>query len=345
MHTYVMTVTYRHATVDDPPGGGGGWGGWGGSGAARPISGQCGPCNTDFAVTCRPGEVLVIDVRGRTCPECNPRAEPAPGGSSGGGTDHGPGRTVKVWWASSSDSGSRWRVLDLDRVHGGAAYGPHRVPEGIPDRAQDRVGSAAVSAAWSHEVAPLLSAQLGAESWDAVSRAWQPGHCGILSALASTIDDVWANVVPSAVGGTRTVIRLVGVSPVLAALLPEAVTRSLSSGTFPFARIADLVQALGPTVCIGTGRAVVCDAVRRELGEISATPTPEALGRLGVPKVIRALAEHGGSPTIADVLRTAPAVTQLAPAEVKFPGGLIGSQKRMEHVGNAPTGPSTFGLS
>ncbi len=336
MHTPVMTVTYRSATVGDSSGGGG----RSSSGAGLSISGRCADCSTDFAVMSESAEVLVIDVRGQTCGGCNPGAEPVIGASPGGGD--GLDRIVKVWWASSNDTGSRWRVLDLNRVEGTASYGPDEVPEKVQDQARAR----AVNTAWSQRLAGMLSAQFGNESWQAVDQAWQPGHCGIFAALATIIDQVWGQVVPSAVDGTRVVVRLVGLPPVVAALLPVAVTRSLNSGEFQFTQIADVLRALGPTVCVGTGYTAICDAVRRELGDLSTVPTAEALDRLSAAKIIHALGYDDDLPTIAELL--APSfVCMSAPVTVptELGRGLLGSQQRIESRGTAPVAPSRFGTS
>ena len=338
MHTLAVTVTYRrHARVPDSSGRGGS-GGASGAPERSPISRRCGRCNTEVVTTVRQS-ALVVDVRGRTCGECNPSAEPD---GPAGGSSAGSGRSVKVSWAAGNDGAPRWRALVVDRECGIAAYRPDGVPDGVSDLAEAR----AVDSGWQRILATKLSDRLGAEGWDVVTDAWQPGHCGTLTALAMVLDDVWTHVVAAAVTGTRVQIRLVGLPPVVAALLPVVVTRPLLADGRPVLPAAELVRALGPAVCVGAGQAVACGIAHAEFGELSAPPTVGSLAGSSAFKLLRALDGHGAEQTAIRLPGPRFSRTEVpasASAARTFASGLVGNLERLENLVDAPDTASRFG--
>lgn len=247
-----------------------------------------------------------------------------------------------MWWAAGNDGASRWRSLVVDRECGIAAYRP----DGVPDGARDLAEAQAVDSGWQRILATKLSDRLGAEGWDVVTDAWQPEHCGILTGLATVLDDVWTHVVAAAVTGTWVQIRLVGLPSVVAALLPVVVTRPLFAGGRPILPAAELVRALGPAVCVGAGQAAACGIAHAEFGELSAPPTVDSFADSSASKLLRALDGHGAEQTAIrlpgpKVDRAAESAPASAPK--KYPSGLAGHLERLENLVDAPDTASRFG--
>ena len=249
-----------------------------------------------------------------------------------------------MWWAAGNDGAPRWRTLVVDRECGIAAYRP----DGVPDGGRDLVEARAVDSGWQRILATKLSDRLGAEGWDVVTDAWQPGHCGTLTALAMVLDDVWTHVVAAAVTGTWVQIRLVGLPPVVAALLPVVVTRPLFADgrPVPVLPAAELVRALGPAVCVGAGQAAACGIAHAEFGELSAPPTVGSFADSSASNLLLALDGHEAEQTAirwpGPALDRA-AVSAPASAARTFASGLVGNLERLENLVDAPDTASRFG--
>jgi hypothetical protein len=72
-----------------------------------------------------------------------------------------------------------------------------------------------------------MSEVLDAEDREILRATAGPEQCEVLDALAAALDEVWRTVAPET-GETEVVLRIVGIEPVLGALLAIVVERVVS---------------------------------------------------------------------------------------------------------------------
>jgi hypothetical protein len=265
------------------------------------VQSSCELCETQISVTVRTAEVMVVEVRGNSCDSCNPAgvpadAQPQPEDLSVLEVEH----TTHVWWAGSSEGDSRWRLMHEWIEDDGVRETQDVRPEPtMPDQPADPADKS-----WQVVLEPTLADIFGPD-WEPVGEAWQPAHCRIFDALAAILDGFWTRIVAAVQGATRVVIRLTGLPPVVAALLPEVTLRALPSTvlkTGSVTEVARLYRDVGPLICAATGHVTRCPEVRRRLGQVESVPTETALEALAAPRIRLALTATSDLPTLGDLL-------------------------------------------
>jgi hypothetical protein len=172
-------------------------------------------------------EILLVDVApdGGTTVTVGPVAG-SPGGSGTG--DRTAAR--RMYWADPVVDAPGWQVFDPRPGH---PFQTYPAPEPSPP-----CGPAEESDAWQRWIASRLADRLGDESWQVLKQRWQPEHCRIIEPLSKAVE-------ATARPGTRTVIRLTELPPIVAGMLADVASRASDAGALPQpTRLAQLVRGL-----------------------------------------------------------------------------------------------------
>jgi hypothetical protein len=232
----------------------------------------CRSCDTSFDVRIEAPGTVVFDVRGGTCQDCNPHRHPPPDQPSGD-------RLVTIIPIWPSGGPPRVETLSEDVGDMSAEYRPERIVQTPRREAMtdtDTDPTKLINSAWREAVEPIVSAGLGEEDWRAIDAVWQAELCEWVEAIAAALDDVWESTVPM-VKSTRVVLNLPALPAAVATLIVKVVQRSVVTVRTPAPMTGAQLRSVGIACCAGTGRALTCGRLHRELETISENPDPGVL--------------------------------------------------------------------
>jgi hypothetical protein len=214
-------------------------------------------------------EAAVIRVAGRSCARCNEQYQAA-------------GHTTKrsrVTMMMAQRDGERARIESLhENVQDKSASYLEPTFVAAPRARVSSEKSRRADEVWRERVSPVVGDVLAEPDRQLLEESWQPESCEVLDAVAEALGDVWRVIVPGSME-TEVVLRIVGYSPAVAALIVITVERTVLGGSGPGGGPGEMLRFTGIAICAITGNISACHCVRVQM-KLTGADARQVLARL-----------------------------------------------------------------